>query len=277
MFMKINRVCVCLNSSPLYTRMWDIFSEVYTKTTDIIPTLFFCGTEEELDNEVKNNFGEVILLERFPEVIVNPALDWSVIWSLFWGIANYFPKEVCMISGVDDLPMSNIIWKSMEHIPDDKFVIPLGDNPYDIASIDKSVHLIANGYTTGTGEVIKKLFNIDDNLRIELNKVWSNKHSFASKFPSNHANLAGWQRWWGMDEAYISTFVHGNSNVVFFDNEWVIKNIKDKKIDRATNFHYDIEKVKNGKYPFAHIPRPLTDTENMEKVSTLLKHMGVWL
>ena len=38
-----------------------------------------------------------------------------------------------------------------------------------------------------------------------------------------------------------------------------------------------IEKVKNGKYPFAHIPRPLTDTENMEKVSTLLKHMGVWL
>ena len=267
---------MCLNSSQLYTGMWDIVSEVYAKTTDFIPTLFFCGTQEELNNEVKKDYGEVVRLDRFPEVIANPELDWSVTWSLFWGIANKFPEDICMFSGIDDIPISNVLWDAIEAVPDGSFVVPLGNNPYNIPSVDGTKHVVANGYTVGKGKLIKKMFDIEDDLQIELNKVWRNRHIFASEFPTNHANLAGWQMWWGMDEAYISSFVHNNSNVTFFDQDWVSKNLQSTKIDRARGFEYDPEKVKDKSHSWASMPRPLTEQANMDKVTNLLKHMGIW-
>ena len=88
--MKIDRVVFCLNSSPTYSGMWDIVSEVYTKHTNIKPTLVFSGTEKELLDEVKKDFGEVFLLPKYQSVVSNPSLDWSVTWTAFWAMANLF-------------------------------------------------------------------------------------------------------------------------------------------------------------------------------------------
>lgn len=260
----------------MYVGMWDIFSEVYTKTTEFIPTLFFCGTQEELDREVKKDYGEVVLLPKYPEVIVNPQLDWTVIWSLFWAAAHHYPEDVCLFSGIDDLPISTILWDSMKDIPDDKYVIPFGKNPYNIPSVDGTRHIIANGYNCGKGKTLKKIFHMSDNLQEELYKLWGNRHMFASQFPSNHANLNGWQRWWGMDEAYMSCFVHDHPDVVFLEDNFVKDKIQGIKIDRAEGFDYDLDKLNNREYSFAHIPRPLTDERNMDKVTKLLKDMEIW-
>lgn len=264
--MKIDRVVFCLNSSPLYSGMWDIVSEVYIKNTDFIPTLIFCGTQEELDNEVKSNFDEVFLLPKYEEVICNPSLDWSVTWTAFWAIANMFPDEVCLFSGIDEIPISDRLWNKLSDIPDDKYVVGLGSNPY------RTGRHIASGSNCAKGKVLKKVLDIEDDLKSELKKIWNNRSELASYVDAWNAENMGW---WGLDEACVTSKVHDDSNVVFLDNAWVAEYLQSRKIDRGSGCAYDPKKLKEKYYWCAHIVRPLSDPSNKEKVLQLLEDMEI--
>ena len=270
--MKIDRVVFCLNSSPVYSGMWDIVSEVYTKITDFTPTLIFCGTQKELEREVKSDFGEVYLFPRFPQVITNPNLDWSVTWTLHWAIANKFPNDVCLFSGIDEIPISSVLWDKLEKIPNDKYVVTQGTNPYKEYGFEG---VIANGHTCGLGSTFKRIFEIEDDLEDELDRIWDSRYEFSKRIPQNLFNLEKKQEWWGLDEAYISSKVYDHPDVIFLEDDWVQKNLEDKKIDRSNGCIYDVNRLRERDHWTAHIVRPLSNLGNKKIVVQLLKDMGL--
>ena len=264
--MKIKRMVMCLNSSELYSGMWDMVAEVYEKTTDIIPTLIFCGTKEELDMEVKSDFGEVYLFNKFPNVLQNPNLDWSVTWTLFWAMSNLFSEDVCCFSGIDEIPISDILWKKIDEIEDNKYIVGLGAKPYGIVGHAASGHNIAKGKT------FKRVLEVEDDLEKELTRIWNLRMDLAAReFGWNLKN----RQWWGMDEAYISSKLYKNKDVVFIDDEWAENNLSSKKIDRMFKCSYDLDRLKNKDYWTAHLVRPITDPNNQEIIQRLLKDMGI--
>tara|TARA_R100001082_G_scaffold110310_1_gene89892 strand:+ start:224 stop:1021 length:798 start_codon:yes stop_codon:yes gene_type:complete len=264
--MKIKRAVVCLNSSPLYSGMWDILAEVYEKTTDIIPTLIFCGTKDELEKEVKTDFGEVYIFPQYKEFVERPDLDWTVTWTLFWAIANKFPDDVCCFTGIDELPISAVLWEKISKIPDNKYIVGLGSKPYG------DFEHIASGHNIGKGSTFKKILDIHSDLKVELNRVWELRYDLS------RCNF-GWNLedngWWGMDEAYISSKLYDHPDVVFIDNDWVSENLQSKKIDRMFNCSYDIHRLNTKDYWTAHLIRPITDPNKKEIVLRLLKDMGI--
>jgi hypothetical protein len=246
--------------------MWDIASEVYAKTTDIVPTLIFCGTPEELHNEVKSTFGEVYLFPKYPKVIEREDLDWSVTWTAFWAMANLFPSEVCCFSGVDELPLSDILWDKLNTIPEDSYLVGLGSHPYGLSG-----H-VTSGYNIAKGDIFKTVLKIEDDLEEELTRVWNLRFELAKR------NF-GWnlkdRNWWGMDEAYISSVICDNPKISFLDNKWVSENLQSKKIDRMFNCSYDLKRLQENDYWTAHMVRPLSDPNKRSIILQLLKDMGV--
>jgi|TARA_R100000084_G_C4655601_1_gene152670 hypothetical protein len=263
--MKLDRVVFALNSNPLYSGMWNIVSEVYSKKTPLIPTLLFVGTQEELEKEVNFNFGEVYLLPKHEEFISNPSLDWTVTWCLYWGIANLFPNDFCLTSGMDEIPLSSVLWDRIEPIDDSKFVVGLGPHPYGPEK------LIGSGQNSGKGSTFKKLFNIDNDLHDELHKVWSIK----TQLP-RASSIGKGNNWWGLDEDYISTFVFDSPDVYFLEEAWVSENLQSKKICRSRDgFGYNAELINNGFYWTAHMVRPLSDPNNQALIDKLLKDIRI--
>jgi hypothetical protein len=252
--------------------MWDIVSEVYTRTTDFIPTLIFCGSQEELNREVKSNFGEVHLFPRYPEVIKNPNLDWSVTWTLYWAIANKFPDDVCLFSGIDEIPISTVLWDRLEKIPNDKYVVPLGANPYRKFGLHG---IIASGHNCALGSTFKRTFQIEEHLDDELKKVWNLRYEYSKRVPRNLFALENLQQWWGLDEAYISSKVYDHPDVIFFEDEWAQEYLQARKIDRSSDCVYDIDKLRERYYWTAHLVRPLSDPNNKRIVMQLLEDMGL--
>ena len=270
--MKIKRVVFCLNNSPLYSGMWDIVSKVYTEKTDYIPTLIFVGTQKELEAEVKTSFGEVYRLDKHEEFVVRPELDWTVPWSLHWAIANMFPNDICLFTGIDEIPCNYILDGLIKDVDENKYIFMLGANPYRRPT-DKKL-LVANGWSIAKGSVLKQVLGIKDNLKEELNRLWTTKHIYAAKIPDNHHALIA-QNWWGIDEAYISTVVYDNPNVLFFNQESADQLFSHRKICRAQGCVYDREKLKNGYYWEVHMPRPLSDPKNKKIVENILTDLGI--
>tara|TARA_R100000664_G_scaffold18071_1_gene27067 strand:- start:2287 stop:3111 length:825 start_codon:yes stop_codon:yes gene_type:complete len=267
--MKIKRMIMSLNNSKLYSGMWDMVAEIYEKTTDIIPTLIFCGTKEELDMEVKSGFGEVYRLNKYPNVVQDPNMDWSVTWAPFWAASNLFPDDVCCTSGIDVIPISDILWKKIDEIKDDKYVVGRGAKPYG------NIGHVASGRNIAKGKTFKRVLEIEDDFEKELIKIWNLRMDLQAREGFNW-NLKN-QKWWGLDEAYISSKVYENKDVVFIDAEWVLNNLSSKKIDRMFRCRYDLDRLKSKDYWHAHIVRPITNPQNYKIVQDLIKDMGLTL
>ena len=265
--MKVDRVVFCLNTSPLYSGMWDIVSKVYAKKTNLIPTLIFVGTQEEADREIKENYGEVYVLPRHDEFIVRKDLDWTVSWTLHWAVANMFPDDVCQSSGIDEIPCDDTMEKLCAQIPEGKYFFPLGPDPYGIK-------IVANGYGTGKGSDIKRILGIKDDLKEELARIWSKKDEFCSRVPQNHIDVRN-RGWWGMDEAYISSVVYGHPDVVFLSQESAKAILNNRRIARNKGCTYDKEALKKGHYWSCHMVRPLSDPKNKKIIDQLIEDLGV--
>ncbi len=265
--MNIDRIVFCLNASPLYSGMWDIVSKVYTQKTKYKPTLIFVGTKEELYNEVKHDYGEVYRVDPVPEYVVNPNLDWTVMWTCYWYMANKFPDDVCMLSGIDEIPCNNMVGEIAKQVPDDKYFFPLGPNPY-------GNNIVANGWSIAKGSVLKNVLGIEDDLRDELKRIWENKDDFCKRVPQNHHDVRS-RGWWGMDEAYISSVVYGHPDTVFLSDADAKNLFFSRRITRNSMCSYDVEKMKQGAYWAVHMVRPITEESNKKIIDKILYDLDV--
>ena len=259
--MKIDRVIFCLNSNPLFGGFWNVFSRVWREKFEITPTVFFSGSEEELkQSNLSTQFGDVIRLKHVPEVIVDPSLDWSITWALFWG-PTLFPNEVCMTCGMDQLPLSDLFFKAIEKIPNEDYVVGFSDAYTGMDHFPSSHHV-------SKGENFSKIYGVDTSWEAEIKKVF-NKGSLMYRGQLGD-NL------WALDEVYSSgilkDFMETSPNKVHlmkgFWSDW-----HPRRICRSRDNEYNKDSLKNGEYTELHSPRPYTEEGNKNFIDTLVKDL----
>ena len=239
--MKINRAIFCLNDNPLYVGFWNAFSRVWKLKYDIQPTLIYVGDSEEIQyNELSDEYGDIVCLPVIDEVVVDRNMDWSVTWGLFYG-ASLFKDDVCITSGIDQLPLSDRFFKFLEHseISDDAYVVGLAGAYLDLPDIYPSSYHIARG------DVYKQIFDIDDDWSTEVKKVFSRRLEYP-RLPEN---------FWALDEAYSSDVINNSNDNILFMNMFH-DYFRPRRLDRGGNLNYNKVSLQAGEYSELHSVRP---------------------
>ena len=225
--MKIDRVIFCLNENPLYADFWNIVSRVWAEVYKVTPTLAFVGPKSSIKKlNLSEEYGEIYQIDP-----TKTNDKWEVTWSFFY-LPTLFPDDVCMTSGIDQLPLGNTLFlDAVSKVEGDKFFVGFGD-AYGNSQRYPSSHLV------GKGRVFKEIFSIGDSFDAEIKKI--RRH-----FSNNPR--------WGADEIYAGPFLRRNSKVVFADffPTWA-----KKRLCRSKNLQYDLEGLKNKRYSEGHLPRP---------------------
>lgn len=195
--MKIDRVLISLNNNKVYTKFWNLVAPIWQEKFGIKPTLIFIGSKEEFESNDFNLNYDIIQIE-VPEM---RGQRWGIPWSLFW-LATQFPDDVCLISGVDQIPLNFDFFEYINKLDNEQFVVGISDayNGYTIDTLSyfntKSNILYPTGQVVSLGKNFKKIFNIEINLIDELNKVYLTKDDFHLPYDL-----------WGLDECYFSDVI----------------------------------------------------------------------
>ena len=260
----IDRVIFCLTNNDKYIGFWNYISKLYREKYDTIPTLMFSGSTDELNNlitsgQISTKFGEIICLSRVDNILYDQNLDWTCTWGLFYG-ASLFPNDICMLSGIDQIPLNDCFYKKMKDLDvESEYIVAFSDGYDHPGASYPSAHHV------GYGKYYKEIYEIENEWKNELNKIYSFRNKW---FESSATNF------WGMDEAYstfmINEYIASNKNIKInlvknFSKEWRVK-----KLDRAhgviTVNEQLLSLIKNGYFNEYHSVRPFSLNENMDKI-----------
>jgi hypothetical protein len=242
--MKINRIIFCLNNNPTYTGFWNINARIWSEKYNIKPTLFFVGDYKEFkDLNLSEKIGDVFFLPNANRDLTNGSLrNWTITWSLFYG-STFFPNEVCMLSGIDQIPLGDHIIKLADSYDEDKYLVCWSDAYNNFENLFPSSHHIS------LGKNFKEIYEISNDWQEEIDKVYSHRVKY---------NLN--QDYWGLDEAYSSELLLKNrtERVVLIKNffaDW-----SNRRIDfRKNGLNYNVGLLKSNYYSELHAPRPYED------------------
>lgn len=235
--MLIDRILFCLSDNPYYADYWEFTSKVWRNKFGAKPTLLFYGNPSKVS--INEKCGEVIYLPFVDEVSVDKNRDWACTWGLFYG-ATLFPEEVCMTSGIDQIPLSDRFLQEISSYDYEKdyvvgFADAYGHNP---ATFPSSHHV-------AKGRIYKKALSIDDDWETEVKKVFRNRNKYSNL-------LSGF---WGLDEAYSSELLFQYPNLVRKLN---MKDFASRRVDRSGDLTINTSKLVKGEYSEIHGPRPFS-------------------
>ena len=248
--MIINRVILALDNNKIYTPFWNIVSPVWKEVFNITPTLVFNGTIEEFE---ENNFdmtvGDYIIVNKVPEVAEsNP--DWSVTWSLFWA-ASKFTDDVCMLSGIDQIPIGDFFFKKLSEVEDDKFVVGFSDayRKYTkevLGYFNTNTNILyPSSHLVGKGSKFKEIYEVNDDWETEIKKVYNSKDNYYLQ------NNFYPDKLWGLDECYSSDKIalfEKQDDIVHFDIFWDYWYKNRIDFGGLINVNFDIELIRSGYY-----------------------------
>jgi hypothetical protein len=235
--MKVDRVIMALTANPKYTGYWPYVSKLWTEKFGITPTLVFYGTEQEqLACGIRH--GEFIRLNRIESVTLSREREWACTWGLFYG-ATLFPDDICMLSGIDQVPLSGLFFDELKKVPNwpSKYVVGFGD-AYRGSYFPSSHHV-------ATGKMFRKIYDIDPNWQMEIEKVYATR----SRYPQHVAADC-----WGLDETYSSEFLLKHQDVALMDIFWRLWH--PRRIDRVNPTAADFDRIRHGYFSEWHGLRP---------------------
>jgi hypothetical protein len=248
--MKIDRVILTLNNNKTYTPFWNIVAPIWKNIFNITPTLIFNGTQEEFDsNNFDLSFGDYIILNSIPEVS-EPNPDWSVTWSLFWGASQY-PDDVCLLSGIDQIPIGNFFFKEILKYDNDKFIIGFSDayanyNIHTLGYFNTQTNVLyPSSHLVGKGKKFKEIYQILDDWEKEIVKVFNTKDRYYLKnnfYPN---------RLWGIDECYSSEMISifdKQDDIIHLGIFWDYWHKNRIDLSGKINDNFDINLVQSGYY-----------------------------
>ena len=255
--MKIDRVVLGLTNNPTYRGFYNLFSPVWKKKYDIIPTLIFVGTEEEfVSHDISDEWGDIIRIDPVPnEVYVDPNLNWASTWAIFWGAAQ-FPDDIVMTCGIDQLPLSTFFFDSLDQWDDDEYIIGLGDayTKYNQETLGYFNGMTDSFYPTShhvaKGSLYKEVYSIHDSWEEEIKSVWEYSKD---RYTLNNSS------YWGLDECYASEKIdhyRRDNKDLFIAYSGFWEDWHPRRIDRGYNMKVNIEKLRGGQYSELHSPRP---------------------
>ncbi len=243
--MKIDKVLLSSNNNKSYTVFWNTVSFVWKTKFNITPVLVFYGTVEEFNsNNFDFTYGEYIILEKFTEISDN-GKDWVPTWSLFFA-ASKFEDEICMTSGIDQIPITNLFFNEINDINNEKLIIGFADAYKNYVKTTLGYFNIQtnlmypSSHLVSKGSKFKKIFDISDNWSDEIHKVYDNRNRFYLT-----------EGCWGLDECYASEKISNYINqdeIHYMDLFWKFWHPNRIDIDAQINANYSLEKIKNGEY-----------------------------
>jgi hypothetical protein len=248
--MKIDRVILAVDNNPAYAVYWNIVSKVWKEKFNIEPTLIFHGSNLEFESQNFNiDTFDYKIIPHIPE-LSDPKPNWVVPWSLFWGASQY-KNEVCLLSGIDQIPICDIFFKKIINIEDNKFIVGFADaykkyNQHTLGYFNTQTNVLyPSSHLVGKGKKFKEIFQIENNFEVEAIKVFNSKERY---YLNN--NFYPSSKLWGLDECYasekISTY-NDQKDIIelnLFWDYWI-----PNRIDIHTpNVNFDLNLVKSGYY-----------------------------
>lgn len=271
--MKIDRVILCLNNNPNYTKFWNVVAPVWKNKFNITPTLIFNGSEQELyQSGIDKTLGDILIVDKINEVSEsNP--DWSVTWSLFWG-SSQFEDDICMLSGIDQIPISHKFFEILLSFENNKFIVGFSDayKNYDLNTLGyfntQTNVMYPSSHLVGQGGKFKEIFSLEDRWKDEIMKVFDSKKNYYLKNKFYPGKL------WGLDECYssekISVYPKQNE-IVYLEIFWSW--FQPNRIDLSGNINsnYSLDLVYNGWY--SELTCKPYDT-NKSKIDEIINHIS---
>lgn len=247
---KKNRLCVdrcilVLNNNPMYIDFWNYSSKFWKTKYGIIPTLFFYG--DQVPKELSKEFGEIYQLPFIKEATVNPNRDWVCTWGLFYG-ASQFPEDICMLCGLDQLPLSDKFFKDIEQYDFDKdYVIGIGDAYTRGSHYDwyPSSHHVAKG------KIYKKALKLNESWREQVLKVFDKR--------GDYGEMYGGSDFWGLEELH-STYLLKQYKYSIVHNGFFDGGLNENRFDTrgdSSITNINVSKLKSGGYSEVCLPRPM--------------------
>lgn len=140
--LKIDRVILATNNNPLYIDFWPYSAKAWSQLMGVKPTLALVA---DTNVNVDESLGDVI---RFKPIRGIPAGIQAQVIRLLLPIL--FPNEVCILSDIDQLPLSRSYFHdSIASIPDNKFVIYNDDAYRGTEKRFPICYCVAKGQTFG--------------------------------------------------------------------------------------------------------------------------------
>jgi hypothetical protein len=243
--MKVNRVLLSVNNNKTYSCFWNIVSYVWKTKFNISPTLIFYGTEDEFkSNDFDFTYGDYILLEKFDDISHN-GKDWATTWCPFY-VATLFGEEICMTSGIDQIPISNLFIERVNQIDNNMFVVGFSEayqnyNTGTLGYFNTQTNVMyPTGHLAGSGKKFKEIFGISNKWKDEIYKVFNSKLRY--HLPNSN---------WGLDECYgsekISSY-HNQTEIFYMEqltNFWFPNRID---LEGRINDNFTLDRVKSGSY-----------------------------
>jgi len=251
---RVDRVIFTLTANPLYVPYWNLISRVWHTKFGVTPTLIFNGDQIELDScGLSIAHGEIVRLDNIPEVTLNRQRDWSCTWSLFYG-ASLFPNEVCMLSGIDQMPLGGMFFDAVRGLPDNAYAVGFGD-AYGGTYYPSSHHV-------AKGSRYKEIFAIDADWKTEVVKVFATRPQWPSIDPADA---------WGLDEVYSSALLqkHGDfTPLPIFWNTWQpTRLVRESAITNEV-----LAEITGNRKSEWHMPRPFSrvNPDTLAKIETAI-------
>lgn len=252
--LHVNRVIFALTPNPLYVPYWSVISRVWHRKFGVTPTLIFNGSQSELDAcGLSTEHGEIFRVDSIPDVVVNRQRDWSCTWSLFYG-ASLFPNDVCMLSGIDQMPLGGMFFDAVRGLPADAYAIGFGD-AYRGTYYPSSHHV-------AKGSRYKEMFGIDSDWKTEVTKVFATRPQWPNIDPVDA---------WGLDEIYSSALLQRRGDFTplsIFWHPWQSARLVRESVITAAV----LAEIANNQKSEWHMPRPFScaDPVALAKVETAI-------
>jgi hypothetical protein len=246
--MKIDRVILSTNNNPTYYQFWNPLSKLYKENFGIKPTLIFIGSEKELEGlELSKDYGDILR----QDIVESKDVSWTTTWALFY-FTKFFPNDVCLINGIDQIPMgSKFLIDYIKDIKDEKYVM-LIDDAYKILNNkndwSEGGHS-PSAYHIAKGELFNKVYSFEKTFQEEIKKI-------------ENINLNSMWGIWGMDEAYSSQVLYKKKGEVEIECLSKFQEILDGarvECNRTHETKYSLEKLQNNYYIECHSCRPYSN------------------
>lgn len=238
--MKVNRVIMSSDANPLYCDFWNPLSRVYAEKFGIRPTLAWLGTAEQADEMgISNIWGDVKYVAPHPDYLI----PWQATWVNFW-LTQFYPDEVCLIIGIDQVPLSRLFLDMVQNLPDNDYAMLIADaykpNDWTHTASPSSYHI-------AMGATFNKAHQFDPIFHREIEKV---RNSGIQAFWESGDGM------WGIDESYsCHNLRQGRVNVQAFDRFDLLVQRR-IECERWKEPDYDRALLEQGWYSESHLCRP---------------------
>jgi len=244
--MKIDRVILSSNFNPTYYHFWNPLAKVYKEKFGIKPTLIWFGTEGELKQaEIDTTLGDIHFVTPHPEY----HTAWQTTWGLFY-FTKYYPDDVCLIIGIDQLPLSNMFFDMVKPYDNNTYCMLIADayrpNHWTTTASPSSYHI-------AKGSVFNAVHKFESTFYEEINKI--GKSGIDGFWETTEGR-------WGIDETWSSKNLRETSNPIVSIDNFTLLCERRVECERHKETYYDKNLMRQGWYSESHLCRPYTNHVN---------------